>query len=32
MSDLQRFYEAQEEGYPRALSEIKNGRVYGFIG
>ena len=25
MSDLQRFYEAQEEGYPRALSEIKNG-------
>ena len=25
MSELNRFYEAQEEGYPRALSEIKNG-------
>ena len=25
MSELNRFHEAQEEGYPRALSEIKNG-------
>ena len=25
MSDLNRFIEAQEEGYPRALKEIKNG-------
>ena len=25
MSDLNRFYEAQEDSYPRALEEIKNG-------
>lgn len=25
MSDLNRFYEAQKEGYPRALEEVKNG-------
>ncbi len=25
MSDLNRFYEVQKEGYPRALEEVKNG-------